>query len=129
MARIKQELEFPLRASPAIIYDYLSSTSNLAQWFCDDLKAKDKDNYVFIWDNGNEERKARIEKKVRGKLIKWSWEDAPEGEYLQLEVIKDDMTGDVLVKVTDFCDEEEADFNSEVWEADIEHLGSVIGVK
>ncbi len=127
MARIKQELEFPLRASPAIIYDYLSSTSNLAQWFCDDLKAKDKDNYVFIWDNGNEERKARIEKKVRGKLIKWSWEDAPEGEYLQLEVIKDDMTGDVLVKYTDLCHAQEAKFNPDVWGTVLPHLSLVAG--
>jgi uncharacterized protein YndB with AHSA1/START domain len=125
MERIKQELEFLLKASPVIIYDYISNTSNLTQWFCDNLKAKSKDKYVFIWDE--EERLATIEKKVRGKLIKWSWDDAPKGEYLQLEVIKDDMTGDVLVKVTDFCDEEEAESNMELWEADIEHLGSVIG--
>ena len=126
MERIKQELEFPIRASPVIIYDYISNTSNLTQWFCEDLKAKDRDNYLFIWEN--EERKAKIERRVRGKLIRWSWEDSPKGEYLELEVIKDDMTGDVLIKVTDFCDEEEADSNFELWEADIEHLGGVIGV-
>lgn len=126
MERIKQELEFLLRASPVIIYDYISNTSNLTQWFCDDLKVKSKDSYIFIWDE--EERRATIEKKVRGKLIKWSWEDSPKGEYVQLEVIKDDMTGDVLVKVTDFCDEGEEESNSELWGADIEHLGSVIGV-
>lgn len=126
MERIKQELEFPLRASPVILYDYISNTSNLAQWFCDNLKVKSKDTYVFIWDE--EERRATIEKKVRGKSIRWSWEDSPKGEYLELEVVKDDMTGDVLVKVTDFCDEGDEDSNAELWEADIEHLGSVIGV-
>lgn len=126
MERIKQELEFMLNASPVILYDYISNTSNLAQWFCDDLKVKDRDNYVFSWDT--EERKAHIEKRVRGKLIKWSWEDAPKGEYLEMEVVKDDMTGDVLIKVTDFCDEDEAESNAELWAADIEHLGGVIGV-
>jgi len=126
MERVKQELEFMLNASPVILYDYISNTSNLAQWFCDDLKVKDRDNYVFIWDT--EERKAHIEKRVRGKSIKWSWEDAPKGEFLEIEVVKDDMTGDVLIKVTDFCDEDDQDSNAELWGADIEHLGSVIGV-
>ena len=126
MERIQQELEFPLKASPVIIYDYLSNTSNLTQWFCDDLKAKSKDTYIFMWEG--EERVATIEKKVRGKLVRWSWNDAPKGEFVQIEVIKDDMTGDVLVRVTDFCDADEAESNIELWEADIEHLGSVIGV-
>jgi len=126
MARIMLEMEFPIRSSPAILYDFVSNTSNITQWFCDDLKTKDKDHYIFIWE-GESSREVLVEKKIRGKLIRFSYMDAPKGEFLEFEVVKDDLTGDVMIKVTDFCDEDEAEFNQQVWAADMEHLTSVVG--
>lgn len=126
MERIMQKMEFLLNASPIILYDYISNTSNLTQWFCEDLKVKDQNKYFFIWEG--EERWATVEKKVSGKSIRWSWDDAPKGEYVEMAVVKDDMTGDVLIHVTDFCNEDDEDANYDLWETDIEQLGGIVGI-
>ncbi len=125
MARIKQELEFLIHSSPIILFDYISNNSNLMQWFCDDLKAKDKDHYTFSWDT--ETRTASMSKNIKNQSVRIHWHDAPEEEYLELAVIKDDLTGDVLIKVTDFAEESEAKFNEEVWASDMETLAGAVG--
>ncbi|MGB0194868.1 MAG: START-like domain-containing protein, partial [Schleiferiaceae bacterium] len=37
MEKVKFELEFPLRASPKMLFPFLSSPSGLSEWFCDDV--------------------------------------------------------------------------------------------
>ena len=53
MKRIPVDLEYIFKASPAILYKFLTTPACLVRWFCDgvDINA---DVYTFTWD-GNDE--------------------------------------------------------------------------
>ena len=53
--KVKFELEFPVKASPSMLYPFLSTPSGLAEWFADDINSRG-DKLTFIWDG--EERSA-----------------------------------------------------------------------
>ena len=93
MERVKIELEFVIKSSPTILYQYLSTPSGLVEWFCDDVNIKGSKQYSFFWDGS--ENKAELVKKVNGKLIKFKLLDNPSDEYFQFEVTKDELTGDI----------------------------------
>ena len=40
--KIKYELEFPIQASPNMLYQYISSASNLSEWFADNVNSRGK---------------------------------------------------------------------------------------
>ena len=52
--RTKLELEYPLRSSPNILYQYISNPSGLQNWFADHVGVKNGGNYKFKWDDGTE---------------------------------------------------------------------------
>ena len=53
MDRVKLEMEFVVRSSPNILFNYISTPSGLVEWFADDVNIKGK-NYTFIWAMGGE---------------------------------------------------------------------------
>ena len=48
--RVKLELEFVIKSSPTILYQYISTPSGLVEWFCDDVNIKGSNNeeYEFL---------------------------------------------------------------------------------
>ena len=51
--KIKYELEFPIHASPNMLYQYISSASNLSEWFADNVNSRGK-IFSFFWDGVEE---------------------------------------------------------------------------
>ena len=43
--------EFPVNASPKILFPYLATASGLTQWFCDDVRYVEGQRLNFIWDH------------------------------------------------------------------------------
>ena len=52
--KVKFELEFPIHASPQMLYQYISSASNLSEWFADNVNSRGI-IFSFFWD-GIEEK-------------------------------------------------------------------------
>ena len=67
MERVKIDLEFVIKSSPTILFQYLSTPSGLVEWFCDDVNIKGSKQYTFVWDG--EDNPAELVKKVNGKLL------------------------------------------------------------
>lgn len=124
MSRVKLELEFMVKSSPNILYNYISTPSGLLEWFAEDVNVKGK-RYTFIWEG--EELYAELVKKVNGKLIRFHWEGSDEEEYFEMEIRKDELTGDIALVVTDYSDEEEAEENSLLWESQVQDLRNALG--
>ena len=70
--KVKFELEFPVKASPSMLYPFLSTPSGLAEWFADDINSRG-DKFTFIWD-GEERSAMRIAKK-KDHFIRFRWEE------------------------------------------------------
>jgi uncharacterized protein YndB with AHSA1/START domain len=124
MERVKLELEFVVKSSPNILFNYISTPSGLVEWFADDVNVKGK-NYVFLWDG--EENVAELLKKVNGKYVRFKWLDNPEDEYFEMEIQKDELTNDIALIVTDWADEEETEEISQLWESQVQDLRNALG--
>ena len=70
MKKEKFELEFPLRASPKMLFPFLSTPSGMSEWFCDDVNSR-SELFTFFWD-GSEEQ-ARLLKKQQDRLVRFRW--------------------------------------------------------
>ncbi len=121
----KYVVEFGFKSSPSILYNYLSTPSGLAEWFCDDVDIHDKKEYVFRW--GGSEQKAEMLKNSPNKYIRFRWEDSHEDEFFEFEIIQDEITGDVGLVITDFAIESEIEESKQLWGTQVQTLKTAIG--
>jgi uncharacterized protein YndB with AHSA1/START domain len=123
--KIKFELEFPIHASPHMLYQYFGTPSGLSEWFADDVNARG-DVYTFIWD-GSEELAKVLQERPEEK-IKFKWlEDGEEKTYFEFRIEVDEITKDVSLMITDFAPEDELEDSKMFWENQIEELKHTIG--
>ena len=119
-------LEFPVKCSPSLLFNYIQSASGLQEWFAHKVTTKSRTDYVFVYDDG-QEMKAKLSKSLHNKLCRFEFENVQDGEYIEMEIIVDELTDDVALKVTEFCSPEEKREVGELWHAQIEILKDVIG--
>lgn len=123
--KIKYEIEFVVKASPKMLYKFLSTPSGLSEWFADNVNSRGK-KFSFFWD-GSEEVAELITKKT-DQFIKFKWEeDEDEDYYFEFKIITDDLTNDVSLMVTDFAEEDEVEESKQLWESQINSLLHAIG--
>jgi len=125
MSKVKFELEFPIHASPTMLYQYLSTPSGLSEWFADNVNSRGKE-YTFIWD-GSEEVAKLLQKKTYERIrFKWLEDESTEG-YFEFKIQIDAITKDVSLIVSDFAEEGEEDEAKMFWENQISELKHTIG--
>ncbi len=124
--KVKYSIEFEIKSSPKILYNYLSNASSLEEWFADKVTIREGD-FIFHWD-GSEQR-AHIVNKKENSLIRYKWvtDDKKDETYFQFEIIQDEITGDVALIITDFAEEDEKDANKMLWDSQIHTLMHIIG--
>ncbi|MDG1747120.1 MAG: START-like domain-containing protein [Bacteroidia bacterium] len=123
--KMKLELEYALRSSPQILYQYISTPSGLQIWFADHVDIMGGGEYRFAWDDGTAYR-AKMIKSTTNKLTRFELIDQ-DGDYLEFKIVQDDITGDVELIITEFVEEEEAEMAASIWDSAIDTLCSTIG--
>lgn len=124
--KVKLEMEFSIHASPNMIYQYITTPSGLSEWFADDVNSRGK-IYTFIWDG--EEEKAKVSNQKTNEKVKYKWIDENNeetGTYIEFKIIIDELTKDVSLLVTDYCEEDEEETRM-WWENQINDLKHIIG--
>ena len=126
MSKVKFELEFPIHASPSMLYNCLATPSGLEEWFADRVNSRGK-IITFMWDDSEEEAKI-LAKKVNER-IKFKWTESEDDDsYFEFKIQVDPLTKDVAVIVTDFADDEDdVEEAKMLWENQIESLKHNIG--
>lgn len=123
--KIKFEMEFPIHASPQLLFQYISTPSGLSEWFADNVNSRGE-VFTFIWNDSEEQ--ARLVSKKTGERIKFRWmEDEEEDYYFEIRIQVDDITKDVSLIVTDFIDKDEMEEGKMLWENQIADLKQVLG--
>lgn len=121
----KFELEYVVRTSAPILYEFLTSPSGLSEWFADNVNIHDG-IFTFFWDGS--EQKARLLGFKEDKFIRLQWLDKPEGSYFEFRIERDELTGDVSLMVTDFADEgSDMQTSKLLWDSQVHKLSQVIG--
>jgi uncharacterized protein YndB with AHSA1/START domain len=125
--KVKYELEFPIQASPSLLYQYISTPSGLSEWFADNINSRGE-LYTFIW--GESEEEAKLLTKKSGERIKMRWtDDEDTSYYFEMRIQVDEITKDVSLMVTDFAEEDEIQEGKMLWENMISDLKQVLGSK
>ena len=126
-SKVKFEIEYPIHASPSMLYQYISSASSLSEWVADNVNSRGI-IFSFFWD-GTEE-KAELLSSKSNSYVKFKWLDGSEDQdkcYFEIRILVDEITKDVSLIVTDFAYEDEVDENKMLWDNQISDLKQVIG--
>jgi uncharacterized protein YndB with AHSA1/START domain len=124
MERVQIDMEFIFRASPTILYKFLTTPSTLIRWFCDEVDIQG-DTFTFVW-SGSEEVAELIDD-IEDERVRFEWEDADEGEFLEFRMEKSPVTGETILNITDFCDSDEVADQKQLWETQIAQLRTETG--
>ena len=125
MSRVKIEMEYIFKASPGILYHFLTAPENLVRWFCDGVDIKD-DIYTFSWDDS--ESVAILLDDIEEERLRFKWEDDDERtEYFEFRMYKSDITKETILEITDFCDPGEEKEQMDLWASQISELQIVCG--
>ncbi len=123
MARVEFKTEFMFKASPSIIYLFVTQPTAIIRWFCDEVD-NIGDDYTFSWDGDSEE--ATLVMDIEDELVKYVWKDRPD-EYLQFRIYKTDITNETILEVSDFCDDDEVQEQKDIWEVYIKKFKTFCG--
>jgi uncharacterized protein YndB with AHSA1/START domain len=125
--KVKYELEFPINASPSLLFQYISTPSGLSEWFADNVNSRGE-YFTFIWNDSEE--KARMTAKKTGERIKFRWldEDEKDTDYsCEIRIVEDEITNDVSLVITDYAFQEDLREAEQLWENQVSELKHIIG--
>jgi hypothetical protein len=124
MSKQLYTLEYPVRCSPSILYEFLSTPAGLQEWFAD--KVDERDNIFFFSWNGSSQ-KAEVLESQEEKFIRFHWLDAPKEEYFEFSIEKSEVTNQTILVVKDFAEKKEVKDQSMLWNYQIKDLFHRIG--
>lgn len=121
----KYQIEFVVKASSKLLYNFMSTPSGLSEWFADDVNFRG-DKYTFFWEDSEEE--AIIVSKKMNQHIRFKWVESGDDEsYFEFKIVIDDLTEDVSLIVTDYAEEDEIEEAKLLWDSQIHSLLSAMG--
>jgi uncharacterized protein YndB with AHSA1/START domain len=129
MNKFKFNTEFELRASPKVLFPYISSASGLQQWFCEKAINIDSHTLNLIWDG--DPHMAKVVSLRLNKSIKFDFtstdEEAKDHNYLEIRLDTSDLTQTTYMKVTDYSENTDVIELQELWEEFIYKLKVIVG--
>ena len=124
--KVRFDIEFPIHASPQLVYQCRSTPSGLSEWFSDNVNSRGE-IFTFIWDDSEEQAKLLSKKSEERVKFRWMADEDDKTVFFEIKIQVDEITKDVSLIVTDFADEDEVDEAKMLWENQISSLKQVLG--
>jgi uncharacterized protein YndB with AHSA1/START domain len=122
--RIQYSLEFSIRCSPTILYDFLFSATGLGEWFAEKV-TQHENNFYFHW-KGNEEMAEMIAAEENEYVVfRWDWMN--EDEFFEFRIEKSPVTNETILTITDFAEKSDIEDQKRLWETQIHDLKHRVG--
>ena len=127
MIKEKIHLEYVFeKASKSTLWNYLTSSTGLSGWFADDVHVKEN-FYTFIWNKTPVE--AELLNIVPNNKVRFRWvEDESPESYFEFKLHTDEITGAIVLEITDFAEPEEKDDVINLWDSQIKLLKRTLGI-
>ena len=122
MKEIQQE--YFLKTSPPVLFSRISSASGLAEWFADNVIVAGG-IYTFFW--GAVEQQAEIVRITPNESIRFRWLDPESTGEFEFCIVRDELTGDIALVVTDNIDDGDEVDAKKLWDSQVSKLKQVIG--
>src|SRR5438045_3886984 len=98
-------IEYPVRCSPSILYEFLSTPAGMQEWFADKVDERDR-IFIFSWNGANTE-KAEVTEREQDKFIKYHWLHAPKEEFFEFRIEKTEISNQTILIIKDFAEKSE----------------------
>lgn len=117
-------LEYPVRCSPTILYEFLATASGMQEWFADKVDERDG-IFTFSW-NGSSETAEQVESEEE-KFVRYHWSHAPKEEYFEFRIEKSEVTNQTILIIKDFAEKKEIKDQSMLWDYQVKDLFHRLG--
>ena len=122
--KVLYTLEYPIRCSPSILYDFLFNPAAMQEWFADKVDERDT-VFSFSW-NGSTEKAAVLEAS-ENKFIRFHWINSPKEEYFEFAIEKTEVSSQTILVVKDFAEKKEIADQTRLWEFQVNDLFHRLG--
>ena len=122
--KVLYTLEYPVRCSPGILYDFLRTPAGLQEWFADKVDERDG-QFSFSW-NGTED-KAELVDSEEDKFVRFRWDYMTKDEYFEWRIDKSEVTNQTILVISDFAEKKEIKDQSMLWDHQVKDLFHRLG--
>ncbi len=122
--KLMYSLEFPIRCSPTILYEFLSTPVGLQEWFADKVDLRDH-KYLFTW-NGSTDA-AEILEHIDNEFIRYRWDHYGKDEFFEFSIDQSTVTNETILRITDFAEKNEIKDQERLWNSQVSDLKHRIG--
>lgn len=126
MSTKRQEfsLEFPIRCSPTILFEFLSTPVGLSEWFADKVDQRDQ-TFKFSW-NGSDDVAYKLEE-VENEYVRYRWDYYNDDEFFEFSIEQSPVTNETILTITDFADKYDLKDQENLWSSQVADLKHRIG--
>ena len=120
-AKTKVVLEYGLSSqSVPMIWEAISTAPGLTSWFADDVNSDGK-IFTFKWGK-HESRQAELINCRQNTYVRFHWMDDEPGTFFEMRILKNDLTSNYSLEITDFADSDADDDVRSLWDTSMESL-------
>lgn len=117
-------LEYPVRCSPSILYEFLSTPAGLQEWFAE--KVDERDNvFSFSWNGSTD--KAEVLESEENRFIKFHWTHTPKEEYFEFRIERSEVTNLTILVINDFAEKKDVKDSTQLWGYQVKELFHRLG--
>lgn len=117
-------LEYPIRCSPTILYEFLSTPVGLQEWFADKVDQRDT-HFYFSW-NGSVDTAEMVEQ-FENSYVRYRWDYMDEDEFFEFRVEQSPVTNETILRITDFAEKTDLKDQERLWSSQVSDLKHRIG--
>ncbi len=122
--KIIYTLEYPIRSSPTILFEFLSTAVGLQEWFAD--KVDQRDNQFYFYWSGAVDQAERTEL-FENNYVRYRWDYYNDDEFVEFRIEQSPITNETILRITDFAEKSDLDSSQQLWNQQVDSLKHRIG--
>ena len=130
MEKHKFVTEYELRASPKMLFPYISTASGLSQWFAARVNTMPEQRFDFQWDNESHiarQVSMRQNKGVRFEFLDTAADESEDNNYIDFRVDQSELTQTTYLRITDYSGTSDDEELVDLWDGLIDKLKEIVG--
>jgi hypothetical protein len=124
MSKQLYTLEYPVRSSAIILYEFLSTPAGLQEWFAEKVDERDG-LFSFTWNGSTDQ--AELLESEEDRYVRFRWLHAPPGEYFEFRIEKSEVSNQTILVIKDFAEKKEIPDQKRLWDFQVNDLFHRIG--
>ena len=117
--KIMYTLEFPIRCSPQILFEFISTPVGLQEWFADEVNQRDN-QFNFTWNGAVDY--AELLEEFENEYVRFRWDYYREDEFFEFRIEQSPVTNETILKITDFAEKNDLKDAERLWNTQVNDL-------